>query len=343
MLKHRTFALSLAASLLMLLLTSCKPATTNGWSGYVEGDYLYLAAPIGGRVESLAVTAGQQVNKGAPLFSLDKEIEDASQDEAAARALSARAQALNADKGKRSEELAVSAAQLANAQAQAALARSDLARQQQLLTQGFISKARIEDAHTAVKLTQARVDELTAALRVAKLPAREDERHALVAAASAADQVVRQAQWRSGQKSLSAPKAGLISEVFFRPGEYVTAGQPVLALLPPENIKLRFFVPESELGSIAIGQAVQVTCDACAPITAHITRIASQAEYTPPVIYSNAQRAKLVFMVEARPDQTEKPALHPGQPVEVKAMPAPGSANSPSRTPANVAMPEKKP
>lgn len=319
MFNHRMCALSLAASI--LLLSSCKPATTNTWSGYVEGDYLYLAAPIGGRVESLAVSAGQQVVKGAPLFALDKESEDASHDEAAARALSAKAQAVNADKGKRREEIAISEAQLANAQAQAALARSDLVRQQQLLTQGFISKARIDDANTAVKLTQARVDELNAALRVARLPARVDERSALLAAASAADQVVRQTQWRSGQKSLAAPQAGLVAEVFFRPGEYVSAGQPVLSLLPPENIKLRFFVPESELGGIATGQAVQISCDACtAPIAAHITRIASQAEYTPPVIYSNAQRAKLVFMVEARPDQSDTPALHPGQPVEVKAV-----------------------
>ncbi len=323
MLNHRTYLLSSAASLVLLMpmITGCKPAPSTGWSGYVEGDYLYLAAPLGGRVESLAVSAGKQVSKGAPLFTLDKEIEDASHDEATARALSAKAQAANAEKGKRREEIAVSEAQLANAQAQAALARNELARQQQLLTQGFISQSRIDDANTAVKLTQARVDELSAALRVARLPARVDERSALLAAASAADQVVRQAQWRSGQKSLAAPHAGLIAEVFFRPGEYVAAGQPVLSLLPPENIKLRFFVPESELGGIATGQAVQITCDACGtPIAARITRIASQAEYTPPVIYSNAQRAKLVFMVEARPDQTQAPQLHPGQPVEVNAM-----------------------
>lgn len=319
MFKYRACTLAIAASLLGL--AGCKPAATTGWSGYVEGEYLYLAAPIGGRVESLAVSAGQQVGTGAPLFSLDKEIENASHDEATARALSAKAQAANADKGKRREEIAVTAAQLANAQAQAALARSDLARQQQLITQGFISKARIDDAHTAVKLTQARVDEFNAALRVARLPARIDERSALAASASAAEQVVRQTQWRSGQKSLAAPQAGLVAEVFFRPGEYVAAGQPVLSLLPPENIKLRFFVPEGELGGIATGQAVRISCDACAaPIAAHITRIASQAEYTPPVIYSNAQRAKLVFMVEARLDQATAVQLHPGQPVEVKTV-----------------------
>jgi HlyD family secretion protein len=328
MFNYRTFALAVATSL--LALTACKPATNHGWSGYVEGEYLYLAVPIAGRIESLSVAAGQQVKQGAPLFSLDKELEDASHDEAAARALSTKAQTANADKGKRREEIAVTQAQLANAQAQAALARSDLARQQQLLAQGFISKARIDDAHTAVKLTQARVDELNAALRVASLPARVDERSALLAAASAADQVVRQARWRSGQKSLAAPQAGLVAEVFFRPGEYVAAGQPVISLLPPENIKLRFFVPESELGGITTGQAVQINCDACpAPIAAHITRIASQAEYTPPVIYSNAQRARLVFMVEARPDQGTTLQLHPGQPVEVRAAGAVATRKTP--------------
>jgi HlyD family secretion protein len=329
---HKKLAVGALLSSLSLLLSfslsACKPALNPGWSGYVEGDYLYLSSPIAGRIETLSVAAGQQVKQTAPLFSLDKEMELASHDEAAARALSAKAQAANTEKGKRREEIAVTQAQLNNALAQATLARNDLTRQQQLVAQGFISKARIDDANTAVKLTQARVDELSAALQVAQLPARSDERSAALATANAADQVVRQTIWRSGQKSQFAPQTGLVAEVFFRAGEYVNAGQAVVSLLPPENIKLRFFVPEAELGSISTGQAVQVTCDGCtAPIAAHITRISTQAEYTPPVIYSNAQRAKLVFMIEARPDQGSSLQLHPGQPIDVK--PAKLSPKSP--------------
>ncbi|MBC3872105.1 HlyD family secretion protein [Undibacterium flavidum] len=305
-------------SLSLLCLSACQPNTPPSWSGYVEGDYLYLSAPIGGRIDRLAVQAGQQVEANAFLFQLDKEAEEASRDELAARLLVAQAQADNTTKGRRQDELAVTQAQLANAQAQATLAQNDLQRQQQLLTQGFISKAKLDDALTNVKLTQARVKELNAALAVAKLPSRIDERNAAIANTSAAQQALRLANWRSAQKSQNAPVAGQITEVFFRPGEVVAAGQPILSLLAPSNVKLRFFVPESELATIKAGQHVQITCDQCgAPITATITRISSQAEYTPPVIYSNAQRAKLVFMVEAKPDSVST-SLHPGLAIDVK-------------------------
>jgi HlyD family secretion protein len=304
--------------LICLSLTACQPTTSPGWSGYVEGEYLYLSAPIGGRIDKLGVTAGQQVEANAFLFQLDKEAEEASREEVAARLIVAKAQAENASKGRRQDELAITQAQLTNAQAQATLAQNDLQRQQQLLTQGFISRAKLDDALTHVKLTQARIKELNAALAVAKLPSRIDERKAADANAEAAQQALRLANWRSAQKSQNAPQAGQIADIFFRPGEVVAAGQPVLSLLPPANIKLRFFVPEGEIATLKAGQVVQISCDQCgALIKASITRIATQAEYTPPVIYSNSQRAKLVFMVEAKPDPASPP-LHPGQPIDVK-------------------------
>lgn len=93
----------------------------------------------------------------------------------------------------------------------------------------------------------------------------------------------------------------------------------MLALLPPANLKARFFVAESEVATLAAGQAVTLRCDGCGePIAAHISRIATQAEYTPPVIYSNAQRAKLVFLVEAKPEAKDATRLRPGQPLDVR-------------------------
>ena len=311
---------------LLLLAGACAEKPAADWSGYAEGDYVYIAAPLAGRLESLAVQAGQHVPKDAVLFTLDAEVERAASDEAAARLASARAQAANAEKGRRSDEIAITEAQLAQAQAQAALAQSDLARQRQLVAQGFVSQARLDDATTAVRQAQARVAELTAALRVARLPARVDERLASQAAASAAAQALRQTQWRATQKQQFSPTSALVADVFFRPGEFVPAGQPVLALLPPANIKARFFVPEAEITHVSAGQQVLLGCDGCgAPIAATVTRIATQAEYTPPVIYSNAQRAKLVFMVEAQPDPAQPGRLHPGQPLDVRPAPA-GSA-----------------
>jgi len=304
----------------VLFITGCQPAAPTYWSGYVEAEYLYLSAPIGGRIDTLAVAAGQQVAANTLLFQLDNEAEAANRDEIAARVSAAQAQAENTNKGRRQDELAVTQAQLTNAQAQASLAQSDLQRQQQLVSQGFISKAKLDDAMTQVKLTQARVNELRAALQVARLPARVDERKAAQANVNAAQQALRQANWRNNQKSQLAPQAGQIAEVFFRAGEVVTAGQPILSLLPPSNIKLRFFVPESEIATIKPGQIVQVSCDQCSTsIQAQISRIANQVEYTPPVIYSNSQRAKLVFMVEAKPMPNSTP-LHPGQAIDVKRM-----------------------
>jgi HlyD family secretion protein len=308
---------------LLLLAQACSEPPASGWSGYAEADYVYVAAPLAGRLESLAVQVGQRVAQGVPLFRLEAEAERGARDEAAARLLAARAQAANLDKGRRSDEIAVTQAQLVQAQAGAAFAKAELARQQQLLAQGFVSASRIEDAGSAVKQAQARVAELSAALRVAQLPARPDERAAMQASASAASQALRQSQWREAQTQQNAPADVLVSEVFFRVGEFVPAGQPVLALLPPGKLKARFFVPEADLPKLKLGQAVLLSCDGClTPIAAHISRIATQAEYTPPVIYSNAQRAKLVFLVEAHAVPEQALGLHPGQPLDVHLAPA---------------------
>lgn len=305
---------------LLSLLSACSDSRPSAWSGYAEGDYVYVAAPIAGRLEVVSVQAGQNVEKGAPLFRLEAESENAARAESQARLRTAQAQAANLDKGRRESEIAVISAQLAQAHANAKLARSDLDRQQQLLAQGFVSRARADDAQTTLQLAEARVAELSASLAVARLPARNDERSAARAAAQAAQEVLYQSNWRSDQKQQSAPVQAQVSEVFFQPGEYIGAGQPVLALLPPSNIKARFFVAETELAGLQLGQTVRVQCDACgAPISARISRIATQPEYTPPVIYSNAQRAKLVYLVEALPAPGQAVQLKPGQPLDVFA------------------------
>lgn len=300
-------------------VAACGDAPAPGWSGYGEGDYVYVAAPVAGRLAVLSVSPGQDVSRGAPLFALDADAEQAARAEDEARLAQARAQAANTAKGKRGDEIAVVQAQLAQARAQADLAAADLARQQQLVSQGFITPARLDDARTALAQAQARVAELGAALQVSRLPSRSDEQQAARASADAAAQALRAQAWRVQQMRQDAPTAARVADTYFRVGEWVTAGMPVVSLLPEGATKARFFVPEADIGSIAPGQAVTLACDGCgAPIAARITRIATQAEYTPPVIYSNAQRAKLVFMVEARPDAAEGRRLKPGQPLDVR-------------------------
>jgi HlyD family secretion protein len=317
---RRTATLLLCSSV-FTLTTACHRPASDSWTGYIEGEYLYISSPLGGRITQMSVQAGQEIALAAPLFSLDKEVESAAMAEANARLQAARAQASNIDKGKRQEEIAVIHAQIQSAEAQAASAQNELQRQQQLIARGYISKAKIDDASTASKLALARVAELKAALTVAKLPARIDERGAANANAIAAEQALRQSTWRSQQKTEIAPEAGVVSEVFFRKGEVVNPGQAVLALLPPGHLKFRFYVPEAALANIRTGNLVEVRCDGCgAAMQATITRIANQAEYTPPVIYSNAQRTKLMFLVEARPEPALARQLHPGQPIDVKPL-----------------------
>jgi len=311
---------------LPLLLAACGEQPAPAWSGYVEGDYVYVAAPLPGTLASLAVRRGQTVARGSALFTLDAESERVAREEAAARLEGARAQAADTEKGRRADEIAITKAQLAQARARAALTARELARQQQLLAQGFVSPSRLDEARVAAQEAQDKIAELSAALRVAQLPARVDERVAASASAQAAQAALRQSQWREEQKQQSAPADARVADIFFRVGEWVPAGQPVLALLPPGNTRARFFVPQHELGSLGVGQRVTIQCDGCGtPIAARIDFIATQAEYTPPVIYSNAQRSRLVFMVEARPDAKDGERLKPGQPVDVRREPTAAS------------------
>ena len=308
-----------------LQLAACQPKAAPGWSGYVEGDYVYVSSALGGTLSQLNVRTGDQATQDMPLFALEAESELAARLEADARLARATAQLANTAKGKRSDEIAVIQAQISQASAQARLTAAELAREEQLVKQGFVSAARRDALRAAQVQSAARLDELTAQLRVARLPARVDEQAAAAADADAARQSLRQSVWREAQKARSAPAGGLVADVFFRVGEWVQAGQPVLALLPPGNVKARFFVPEGIVGKLQTGAAVNILCDGCAaPIPAKISFISNRAEYTPPVIYSNAQRAKLVFMVEARPSPRDGARLKPGQPVDV--VPATGVA-----------------
>ena len=304
-----------------LLLWGCQPPVASGWSGYVEGEYVYVSAPLGGTLSQVNVRSGDHAIKDMALFSLESVSEQAARLEAEARLARANSQQSNAGKGKRTEEISVIQAQIKQARAQALLTDSALAREQQLVKQGFVSAAHSDELRAARTQSSARVEELELQLKVAQLPARVDERDGAKADADAAQQLVQQAVWREAQKSRTAPVDGVVTDTFFRVGEWVQPGQPVLSLLPPGNIKVRFFVPETAVGRLQVGAAVNIACDGCgAPIQARISYISSRAEYTPPVIYSNVQRAKLVFMVEARPSAQDAVRLKPGQPVDVAAV-----------------------
>ena len=300
-----------------LMLAGCGNSTPPGYPGYVEADYVRVAAPLSGSLARLSVNRGDQVAANGPLFILESAQEAAARAEAESRMRQAEATLADLEKARRPPEIAAARAQLAQAQAASKQSENDLTRTQKLVAEKFLPPQQLDQATAKRDSDRARVAELTAQLSMANMPARSDAIVAARAEARAANDALAQAQWRLDQKTQTAPVAGVVYDTLYRPGEWVAAGAPVVSLLPPGNVKIRFYVPEPKLATLRRGAAVSVRCDGCsATIPARVAFIAPQAEYTPPVIYSRENRSKLVFLVEARPDEPN-PALHPGLPVEV--------------------------
>ena len=236
---------------LTVLVAGCGQKPPPGYQGWVEADMIFVSPDESGRVTKLNVREGDAVEAGAPLYSVDDELQQAD---------------LNQNK-----------ATLANAQ------------------QTYDRAASLSRTGSG---TQANLDSAVSALRVAEAR-------------------VNTSQTRLSRRKGFAPVAGSIQQIYFREGEMVPAQRPVLSIMPPGNMKIRFFVPEPDLPKLKIGQDVRVTCDNCASdLTAKIYFIATQAEYTPPVIYSLEERNKLVFLIQARPNKPD--SLRVGQPITVQ-------------------------
>ncbi len=282
-----------------------------------------IAVPFAGNLNLLAVHRGMQVQAGAPLFALEQENEAQAKREAAERLRQAQARLDNLKKGKRPSEIAAIEAQQAQAQAALKLSETQFQRYEKLFAEGIVPREKLDEARSAYARDQAKVQELAAQLEAATRLGRQDEIAAAAADVEAARAVLAQAEWRLAQKAVKAPADGLITETLYNQGEWVPAGSPVISLLPPQNIKVRFFVPETVVGGLRVGQTVAVACDGCKQkFTARIGYISPQAEYTPPVIYSKENRDKLVFLIEALPAPEDAVKLHPGQPVDVRLGPA---------------------
>jgi len=237
---------------LLPLLAACNDGDNRIFQGYVEAEYVDVAAGVSGRLEELKVSQGEQVAQGQLLFKLEGETE--------------RTQAAASD-------------------ARLRVVRLNLERLKQLEPGAFSSEQSLDQAEAALQV---------------------------------AEQEAKASAWRLGQTQLTASVAGRVDDLFYRSGEWVVAGRPVVRLLPQENVKLRFFVPESVIGSWKVGDNITATCDGCGePVNAQVTFISTQAEFTPPVIFSREAREKLVVMMEADVSALDAARLHVGQPVDV--------------------------
>ena len=302
----------------LLALAACRKEDPP-LQGYVEGEYVRVAAPFAGTLVKLETRRGDSVREGAPLFALEAENEQAGRREAGEQLRRAEAQLADLKRGRRETEIAAVRAQLAQAEAASVLSEKEYARQVDLVSKGFVSASSADQARMARDRDRDKVTEMRNTLATAMAGARPDEIKAAEAQVNAARESLAQADWRLRQKSVAATASGVVTDTLYVQGEWVNAGMPVVSILPAQNVKVRFFVPETQVGALKLGQRVDVACDGCgAPIAAAISFIAPQAEFTPPVIYSRESRAKLVFLVEARASAEDSARLHPGQPVDVR-------------------------
>jgi HlyD family secretion protein len=237
-------------NLIALSLAGCKSSEDRGFQGWVEADLIFVSPDEYGRIQTLSVREGDVVEVGAPLFTVDPDLQEA--------------------------DVAMAKASLINA-------RQAYERAQTLLKTAAGTQKTLDDAEATMRTAEARLNS---------------------------------AQTRLSRRGMVSPVAGSVQQIYYRPGEFVPAGRPVLSLLPPGNIKVRFFVSETVLPKIALGDAVTVHCDGCkADAQASVTFISRSSEFTPPVIYSLDERSKLVYLIEAR--TTGPDGLRVGQPVDV--------------------------
>jgi len=300
-----------------LLFAGCTKSQET-YHGYIEGQFSYLSAPYSGNLKTLRASRGDRVEAGAVVF----EIGAPDLEQAIKRQYHQWQSSLNLlgdlEQGKRSSEIDTVKAQLEQARASAALSTQRLVRAEADYEIHAISLDQLERDRAAARTDNARVSELDSQLRTARLPARDGQLRSQRQSADALQAEYERVQAQYRQLSVQTPGKGVVVDTFFTPGEWVVAGNPVVKVLVDRNTKVRFFVPEAALANLRVGHVVRIACDGCEDrYSATISHIASDAEYTPPVIYSNDARSKLVFLVEARPDTVAARSLHPGLPIEV--------------------------
>jgi HlyD family secretion protein len=317
--RQRIFISTLGFVLAALFAAGCSPNALNVFQGYIEGEYVYVAAPLGGALTNLAVVRGDEVKTGQLLFELERGSEIAAVQQAEKNLAQAQSQLDDLNKGRRPTEIASLAAQLERARAGLKLSATDLVRREQLGGADVVSREELDQARAQHDADQAQVNQLTADLETARLGGREDVVRAAGATVESQQAALDKARWSFDQKQQFAPANALVQDTLYRAGEWVAAGNPVVELLPPANIKVRFFVPQAVLPRIKPGQTVSVTFDGGPhAYSATVNFISTQAEFTPPVIYSRENRSKLVFMIEAKFSPADAADLRPGQPVDVE-------------------------
>lgn len=305
-----------AIPIVSALIADCSPPPPLA-VGYVEGEYVLIAPIETAQIVSVDVGRGSRIAAGERLATLERRDAEIAVAEAQAALAQAESKLADLRQGKRPEEIDMIVASINSARAQAEEAQRALDRQTDLLKRGVSAQANFDTASTNLQVAKAKVAELEANLAVAKLPARADEIDAAEATVKQAEAALANARWRLDQRELTAPEPGTVFDIIRNPGEVAGPQAPVLSVLPDGAVKVRVFIPERALAGISTGTRLEVHCDGCGEgMTATVSYVANDPEFTPPVIYSLENRQKLVYLVEAKPDDGAS-ALKPGQIIDV--------------------------
>jgi HlyD family secretion protein len=299
-----------------------RPPAAIVWQGYAEADFVLVGPTQQGLLTAVLVARGDEVAAGASLFAQDDADDRAARNQAAQLLAQAARQLVNLEEGGKPTEIEQATANLADAHATLLRTVADLGRGEALLPKGDATKQSVDQLRADRLSAQAKVESLQAALAQSRAPmGREGEIQAQHAAVAASRAALAMAEWRLAQRRVGAPTTGRVADVLARPGETMAAGAPVVSLLPSTNIFVRFFVPEAAVSTVHRGDPVTLACDGCpADLSATISFVSPQAEYTPPLIYSESSKAKLVFLVEARPRPDQAASFNPGAPMEVRPL-----------------------
>jgi len=322
-------AIFLAAALTLSVgLAGCNKSEPGTYQGYVEGEFVYVAGKMAGRLDALRVSRGARVTVGQPLYELENVYETQGLALAEADLRQAEATLDDKKKGLRPDEIDQILAELRRAEAAHELSRLEYERRVKLYASATIAKEELDTVRATNLKDKHQVKELEAKLATGQLPSRIDQIKAAADAVDAARAALGQARWNLDQTRQQAEVAGMVFDVLHYQGEWVAAGSPVVVLLPDANVKARFFLPEAVAGALAVGSPVRVAWDGGAePVPATVSYVAPQVEYTPPVIYSQGFREKLVIMVEAVFAPADATRLHPGQPIDVSLVDATGAGS----------------
>ncbi|PIP79718.1 MAG: integrase [Gammaproteobacteria bacterium CG22_combo_CG10-13_8_21_14_all_40_8] len=306
----------------LLMLTSlslfgCKPPEQlEIYTGYIEAEYLYIAPPSSGWLVQQSLQQGQKIHQGDLLFKLDDDQQQLQLNEAKLQLEQSNSKLDDMTQGARPQEIAVIENQIKEAQAQLKFSALEKERFIKTADKQLSTLSQRDQAISHYEVAKARLAELENQLHLAKLSAREHQLLAQGSAVKAAESNVAIKQWAIDQRSVFSQQDGIIDQVFYRKGEFVQQATPVISLLLDESLKVKFYLPQSKLSQIKLSHTVNIHSDGIPNLVqAKISHIAKDAEFTPPVLFSQNTRNKLVFLVEAKlPPSTR---LNPGQPVDV--------------------------